>query len=111
MIIELNFPEVNGMRLCLFLLLAGLMDAILTNLGIHYGIVEEGNPLMKFVISKSWILFYMIKVFLPLCLVWLFYYRPFKGRTRFLLYTASFLYFSVLAYHLFWILLYLHASI
>ena len=54
------------MRLCLFLLFAGLLDAVLTHFGIVSGIVEEGNPMMKLVIEKSWSYFYILKIFLPL---------------------------------------------
>lgn len=88
------------MRLCLFLLIAGLLDAILTNLGIAFGIVDEGNPMMKFVINKSWAFFYMVKIILPLVLIGVFYYRPLKGWLRTLLVSTCVLYFSVLVYHM-----------
>jgi hypothetical protein len=42
---------VEIMRLCFFLLVAGLLDAVLTHFGIVSGIVEEGNPMMKLVIE------------------------------------------------------------
>jgi hypothetical protein len=98
------------MRLCLFLLLAGILDAVLTQFGIVFGIIEEGNPVMELAIEKSWTFFYLIKIFLPLLLIGLFYLRPLKGRIRILLVSACFLYFSVLCYHLVWILLFLNTT-
>lgn len=93
------------MRLCLFLLIAGLLDAILTHFGISLGLIEEGNPMMKQVIDQSWFIFYLIKIFLPLTLIGLFWIRPFTGWVRTFLVSACILYFSVLCYHTFWILL------
>jgi hypothetical protein len=98
------------MRLCLFLLLAGIVDAVLTQFGIVFGIIEEGNPVMEFAIEKSWTFFYIIKIFLPLLLIGLFYLRPLKGRIRILLVSTCLLYLSVLCYHLVWILLFLNTS-
>ncbi|WP_423801132.1 DUF5658 family protein [Neobacillus sp. SAB-20_R2A] len=98
------------MRLCLFLLGAGALDALLTHFGISLGVVEEGNPLIKAVIEKGWEYFYLIKVFLPLLLIGLYYLNPLKGRVRTLLISACVLYFSVLIFHMVWILLYLNTS-
>jgi Domain of unknown function (DUF5658) len=98
---------VDILRFCFFLLIAGLLDAVLTHFGIIAGIVEEGNPLMKAIIEKSWSFFYIIKIFLPLLLLGLFYLRPLKGWVRTLLISTCVLYLSVLVYHMVWILLYL----
>lgn len=98
------------MKFCLFLLIAGLLDAVLTHFGIASGFVEEGNPMMKHVIEKSWSFFYIIKIFLPLLLLGLFYLRPLKGRIRTLLISTCVLYLSVLVYHMVWIVLYLNTS-
>ena len=98
------------MRLCLFLLFAGILDAVLTHFGIVLGIIEEGNPLMEFAIEKSWMFFYIIKIFLPLLLIGIFYLRPLKGRIRTLLVAACVLYLSVLCYHMVWILLFLNTT-
>lgn len=99
------------MRLCLFLLFAGLLDAVLTHFGIVAGFVEEGNPVMRFVIEKSWSYFYLIKILLPLALIGLVYIRPLRGGIRTLVMTACVLYFSVLVYHMAWILIYFNTSI
>jgi glucan phosphoethanolaminetransferase (alkaline phosphatase superfamily) len=87
-----------------------LLDAALTHFGIRAGLVEEGNPLMKQVIEKSWSYFYIIKIFLPLLLLGLFYLRPFKGKLRTLLISTCVLYLSVLVFHMAWIALYLNTS-
>ncbi|ETI70614.1 DUF5658 family protein [Neobacillus vireti] len=98
------------MRLCLFLLIAGVVDAVMTHLGIVSGFVEEGNPVMQFFIAKSWSYFYLIKIFLPLALLGLFYLRPLKGWIKKLLISTCVLYFSVLVYHMVWIVLYLNTK-
>jgi hypothetical protein len=98
------------MRFCIFLLLAGLLDAVLTHFGIVSGFVTEGNPVMKVVISKSWSYFYLIKISLPLLLLGLFYLRPLKGWTKTLLLSTCVLYFSVLVYHAAWMILYINTS-
>jgi hypothetical protein len=98
------------MRLCLFLLIAGILDAVLTHFGIVSGIVEEGNPVMKTVIEKSWSFFYIIKIILPLLLLGLFYLSPLKGWIRTLLVSTCVLYLSVLVYHMVWIVLYYNTA-
>lgn len=98
------------MRLCLFLLVAGLLDAVLTHFGIISGIIEEANPLMLAVMEKSWAYFYIIKILLPFLLIGLYILRPLQGKLRALLISACAIYFSVLVYHLAWILLYFHTS-
>ena len=96
------------MRFCLFLLAAGLLDAVSTQFGISLGYIKEGNPVMEFAIKKSWMIFYFIKILLPLTLICLFYFNPFKGKLKLLLVTTCVLYLSVLCYHLYWIFLYLN---
>jgi hypothetical protein len=98
------------MRLCLFLLIAGILDAVLTHFGIASGFVVEGNPMMKYVIEKSWTYFYTIKIFLPIVLIGLFYFQPLQGWLRTLLISTCVLYLSVLIYHLAWILFYLNTA-
>ncbi|MBO0960648.1 hypothetical protein J1P26_13160 [Neobacillus sp. MM2021_6] len=98
------------MRLCLFLLFAGVLDAVLTHFGMSSGFVDEGNPMMKLVIEQSWSYFYMIKIILPLMLLGLFYLRPFKRWVRTLIVSTCVLYFSVLVYHMVWIVLYINTS-
>src|SRR3954466_14129599 len=105
-----NSFEVEFMKFCIFLLIAGLLDAVLTHFGIVSGIVEEGNPVMKTVIDKSWSFFYIIKISLPLLLLGLYYLHPLKGWLRTLLVSTCVLYLSVLVYHMVWIALYLNSA-
>ncbi|MGG3468351.1 DUF5658 family protein [Neobacillus pocheonensis] len=98
------------MKFCLFLLFAGILDAVLTHFGIVSGFVEEGNPVMEFFIEKSWSYFYLIKILLPIMLIGLVSFRPLRGGAKKLLISACVLYFSVLVYHITWILLYLNTS-
>jgi hypothetical protein len=43
---ETKLLKEGPMRLCLFLLFAGILDAALTQFGIVSGFIEEGNPVM-----------------------------------------------------------------
>lgn len=100
------------MKLCLFLLIAGILDALLTQIGIVQGIIQEGNPLIQYLFEKSWLLVYSVKVVLPLILLGLLLYHPLKSRfVSILLVSTSVLYLTVLAYHLFWILLYVKSLV
>jgi len=90
------------MKYCLFLLIAGLLDAVFTNFGMALGLVDEGNPVMNFVIKHGWFYFYLIKILLPLVLIGLFYLRPLTGMLRNLLISASFLYGMILLLHIGW---------
>jgi hypothetical protein len=98
------------MKPCIFLLVAGVLDAILTNIGISMGFIEEGNPMMRDIIDEGWSYFYIIKIFLPLVLMLLFYLKPFKGIIRTILISTCVLYLSVLLYHMVWVFLYLNPS-
>lgn len=100
------------MKLCLFLLVAGVVDALLTQFGIVNGMIQEGNPLIQYLLTKSWFLVYAVKLVLPLALLWLWVYRPFQSRiVHILLYSTSVLYLFVLFYHLLWILLFVKTSV
>lgn len=95
------------MRHCLFLLAAGFADAALTQLGIVSGFVDEGNPLMRLAIEKSWTFFYVIKIILPLILITISCIQPLTGMLRRLMISASFLYGTVLCLHLSWLISFL----
>ncbi|MEH7109285.1 MULTISPECIES: DUF5658 family protein [Bacillaceae] len=99
------------MRLCIFLLIAGTLDALLTQLGIVSGVIEEGNPMMRMVMEHGWYYFYFIKIILPLVLLGLYYLRPLQGKIRMLLVSTCVLYFSVIVLHIVWIIFYLNPSI
>jgi hypothetical protein len=95
------------MRASLFLLIAGVVDAVLTKVGVTFGIIEEGNPAVKLVIEKSWYLFYLIKISLPLLLIGIILFRPLKGWVKGLIRASCAVYLSVLAIHFSWIFFYL----
>lgn len=99
------------MRACFFLLIAGLLDAVLTHMGVAFGLIEEGNPLVKFLMEKSWTLFYLIKVSLPIVLIGIMFFRPLQGWIKKLLTASCVVYFSILMIHCSWIAIYLHSSI
>jgi len=93
-------------RTCYFLLAAGLLDGLLTHFGVANGLIEEANPLARFMIEKSWILFYIVKISLPLLLMRIMLIRPLTGWIRKCMKAGSLLYLSVLIYHGYWIALF-----
>ncbi|MDP4106124.1 MAG: DUF5658 family protein [Bacillota bacterium] len=95
------------MRAGLFLLISGVLDAVLTHLGVTFGIIEEGNPAVNLVIEKSWLLFYLIKVSLPLLLIGIIICRPLKRWVKTLIRASCAVYLTVLAIHFSWIVFYL----
>jgi len=94
------------MKLSIFLLIASMLDAVFTHLGIASGFIGEGNPVSKFLIQENWIYFYTVKILLPLILMGICYIYPLKGNSRLLLVSACILYSSVLVIHLAWIILF-----
>jgi hypothetical protein len=91
----------------IFLLIAGMLDAVLTHLGVSFGLIEEGNPVIKLAIEKSWFLFYLIKVSLPLILIGIILFRPLKGWIHGLMRVSCVVYVAVLGAHIVWIAFYL----
>ncbi len=99
------------MRTCYFLLAAGLLDGLLTHFGMAKGIIGEANPLAHFLIEKSWALFYLVKISLPLLLIGIMLFRPLQGWIRNLLNASSVVYGSVLVYHGVWIFQYINSLV
>lgn len=95
------------MRAGLILLIAGILDAVFTQLGVTFGIVDEANPAVKVVMEKSWMLFYLLKISLPLLLIGIIIYRPLMGWVKGLIRVSCAVYLSVLAIHFSWIFFYL----
>lgn len=91
------------MELCLFLLFAGLLDALFTHYGIAKGVIQEGNPLMRYLINKNWVLFYGMKIALPLILIVICNQHIRSRIVHHLLITAVVLYLAVLVYHFAWV--------
>lgn len=90
----------------IFLLVANLLDAILTNIGIHYSFIAESNPLMKYVYEQSILLFYAIKIVLPLLLILLVTSKFVSKNEKVLnvlLTSAVIVYISILSLHGIWI--------
>lgn len=55
-------------NLIIFLCIASLMDAGLTDIGLRLQLIDEANPIMEFLYDHSYIAFYGIKIILPLSL-------------------------------------------
>lgn len=54
-----------------FVTLASMMDAFLTDIGLRLQLIDEANPLMRFLYEHSYAGFYALKFLLPLSLFFL----------------------------------------
>ncbi|REE93046.1 hypothetical protein A8990_102132 [Paenibacillus taihuensis] len=85
-----------------FILIASLVDAFLTDIGIRSGMIIEANPFMSWLYHQSILAFFLFKVTLPLLL--LFLIRPKISKLlKGLIYITSGLYVFALAMHFVWI--------
>lgn len=96
----------NRRSLC-FIALAGILDAVLTDIGLRHHIIGEANPLMLLLYSNAYISYYVVKVLLP---VPLFLLKSGLKNLRFatsLFRLSVAVYAFVLALHVCWISAYL----
>lgn len=82
-----------------------LMDALFTDFGLRLGTIEEANILMNTIYETNILLFYAIKIGLPLLLLYLTTIIHLKIYVRLLLSSALFLYVAVMFLHVFWMIL------
>lgn len=87
-------------RLLLFL---SVSDAVCTDLGIRFNLIDEANPLVKLMYETNIWFYYGSKIILPSLL--LIYYPKFKSQTRVktIIAIVTITYILVNAYHLVWI--------
>jgi hypothetical protein len=97
--------------LSLFLLAAGLTDAILTDLGLKAGLIEEANPLMNALYKHSVVGFYALKIILPLLLVILLFKRLPSRKVAGMVSVAAFIYTGILVLHASWAIIYFYWSL
>ncbi|WP_303968903.1 DUF5658 family protein [Sporosarcina ureae] len=82
-----------------------LLDAVFTDCGLRLGYIEEANLLVAFMYDQSIALFYIVKLGLPLLLLYILAIRASGIIVRISLTTALFLYITVLFVHIFWLIL------
>ncbi|ARK21672.1 hypothetical protein CSV69_09845 [Sporosarcina sp. P26b] len=81
-----------------------LLDAVFTDYGLRLGYIEEANLLVAFMYDQSIALFYIVKLGLPLLLLYIVAIRASGIIVRISLTTALFLYITVLFVHIFWLI-------
>ena len=80
-----------------------LLDAVFTDYGLRLGHIEEANLLVAFLYEQSIPLFYVVKLGLPLILLYIVAVSKSGVWMRVSMTTALFLYIAVLFVHIFWI--------
>lgn len=89
--------------LIIFLCMASLLDAGLTDMGIRLQLIGEANPIMGFLYEHSYLAFYGIKIILPISL---FFIAARVGKHLFINHLFRFstiVYMGILLLHAFWI--------
>lgn len=86
-----------------WLIVLCLGDAFLTDFGLIMDLVDEANPLIKWLYNQSVVLFYGVKMVLPVILLMLYRLQPLsiiiqKGSSILLI-----LYIGINTYHIFWL--------
>lgn len=87
----------------MLLLLFAISDAIFTDMGLRYNHIEEANPFMLFLYDKSILSFYVVKIALPLLLMYFIAKIEIKPFFIVLFFSTLLLYFFVFFIHLFWL--------
>ncbi|MGG4490070.1 DUF5658 family protein [Metabacillus idriensis] len=92
-------------RVFIYLAVVNALDALLTVIGLKYGLIAEANPFMKLLYEIHPLLFAGFKLTFSILLLLFIYFRclPSSSAVKFIAYTASFGYGIVLAMHVYWI--------
>ena len=97
-------PRDRIMNVTFLLLCLSLLDAIFTDLGLRFGYIEEANQFVKYIYESSILIFYVIKLGLPLLLLYLTAIVNTRIYLRALLSLTLLLYVAVISLHFFWML-------
>ncbi|WP_051210563.1 DUF5658 family protein [Sporosarcina ureae] len=81
-----------------------LLDAVFTDYGLRLGHIDEANLLVAFLYEQSIPLFYVVKLGLPLILLYIVTVSSSGIVVRIALTTALFIYIAVLCMHIFWLI-------
>ncbi|MFN0225588.1 DUF5658 family protein [Paenibacillus sp. KR2-11] len=87
--------------LMIFLVAAGAADAFMTDFGLQAQMIEEANPLMRFLYENAYLLFYLVKIGLPV-LLFILMRRVKRTYIQRLLIVPAVVYAGVLVLHSFW---------
>ncbi|WP_301109148.1 DUF5658 family protein [Sporosarcina sp.] len=97
--------ERNRLLNASFLLLClCLLDAVFTDYGLRFGHIQEANLLVSFMYEKSIVLYYTVKLGLPLLLLYIVTVGKTGVFLRIGLTSALFLYVTVICLHIFWLI-------
>ncbi|MHA6259808.1 DUF5658 family protein [Sporosarcina sp. CAU 1771] len=104
--IKIPFQTRNlAYKMALLLFVLAIFDALLTDFGIRNHHIEEANPLMRFVYESSVLYFFVIKISLPILLLYILTKIEPKIFLNVLVASSVLLYTLVLFQHIFWLIL------
>ncbi|WP_127586631.1 DUF5658 family protein [Paenibacillus koleovorans] len=86
-----------------FLLIASILDASLTDIGLRLHLIGEANPIMAYLYEHAYIGFYAFKIVLPLSLFYLLARVRKSIVIKSLVNLSVLVYIGILGLHYFWI--------
>ncbi|OCT14156.1 hypothetical protein A8709_25260 [Paenibacillus pectinilyticus] len=89
--------------LIIFLCIASLLDAGLTDMGLRMQLIGEANPIMAFLYEHSYLAFYGIKIILPLSLFFIATKVGKRVLINNLFRFSTVVYMGILLLHTYWI--------
>ncbi|GGA12620.1 hypothetical protein GCM10008018_67060 [Paenibacillus marchantiophytorum] len=91
-----------------WLLVLCLCDAIFTDIGLHLAFIEELNPLIRTIYEWHVVGYYVVKLILPVSLMFLYPHIQKKGWVQPCLSLTVLIYGAVNVYHFIWLTYGLH---
>lgn len=101
---EFPYERKRAVNAGFLLVLLCFLDAVFTHYGLNGGYISEANRFVSILYEQSILLYYTVKLGLPLVLLYLVMNRTLGVFVKVLLTTALFLYIAVLFIHLFWLI-------
>ncbi len=101
--LKINLPTIAHYQvLARYLLILSILDAVFTDVGIRLNLISEANPIIDFIYTNNIIAFYILKIGLPLMLIYIVKFLHESKAVTCVSLIAIFVYTLVLIYHLSW---------
>lgn len=103
MLPAISLPQKKLVRMGIVLLILAIADALFTDFGIQNNHITESNPLMRNVYNGNIHSFYLLKIALPILLIYIVAKMESRPFIQTLLSIAIFIYVIVLMLHFLWL--------
>jgi hypothetical protein len=90
-------------NLVTFVVIASILDAILTDVGLRHQLIVEANPIMRYLYENVYWSYYSVKILLPISLFFLIAKVGKQVLVSNLFRLAAVIYAGILIMHIYWI--------